>query len=145
LREAVKILTRLSKLFEERCHVTHKRFTKRGFTLHHLWYRDDDVEYKDFPQTPNGRDQYYAALEPNIRGGITESERKAYVERLEQAREEINRIIDEEIRTPKRFVLITNGMHTKLDHYKRGLTRMRRENLYRLFIVAIMTRKRNGK
>ena len=43
---------------------------------------------------------------------------------------------------PKRFVLIKNGIHTRLDHVRRGLTRMKRENFIRLAKLVIMTEKR---
>ncbi len=146
MREAVKILTRLSKQFGEKCYVTHKRFTKRGFTIHHLWYlTNGDVEHGNYPSTPKGRDKYYTDLEPLVGKRLTVAEKREFIEKLETARKEINDLIDEQITHPTRFILVTNGVHTRLDHYKRGLTRLRRENQYRLIIAMLITRKRNGK
>ena len=42
----------------------------------------------------------------------------------------------------KRFVLIKNGIHTRLDHVRRGLTRMKKDNFLRLVRLVIMTEKR---
>ena len=113
MRGAVEILTSLAEIYDNRCFVTHRRFKPRGFTIHHLWYYDDDVRRDQFPSTPKGRDEYYTALEPLVRA------------------------------EPWRFVLITNGIHTRVDHPRRGLSRMRRENQYRLFLLTIMTRKKH--
>lgn len=111
MEKAVDILARLAELYGNRCFVTHRRFTKKGFTIHHLWYIEGDVERKNYPNTPKGRDEYYRDLEPLV------------------------------IREPWRFVLITNGIHTRIDHHRRGLSRMRRENQYRLILLLLMTRK----
>jgi len=112
VRGAVEILTELASIYDNRCFITHRRFRKTGFTLHHLWYIEGDVRRDSYAKTPAGRDEYYRDLEPLVRA------------------------------QPYRFILITNGMHTRLDHYKRGLTRLRRENQYRLILAMLMTRKR---
>ena len=101
-----------SKYYENRCYVTHRKFKDRGFVLHHLWYIQNDVERKNYPKGEKGRLEYLMALLPLVE------------------------------RDPERFVLITNGIHTRLDHVRRGLTRMKRDNFIRLVNLVFMTRKR---
>lgn len=74
-------------------------------------YIESDVKRTQFPKTPKGRDEYYEKLEPLV------------------------------YNDPSRFVLVTNGIHTRLDHKIRGLTRLRKETLIKLFIVAYMSEK----
>ena len=99
------------KYFNNRCFVTHNPFKPTGFVLHHLWYINNDVIRKNYPKGESGRTQYLNDLKPLIE------------------------------QTPFRFILITNGIHTRLDHHKRGLTRLKRENQYRLILALLMTRK----
>ena len=101
----------LAKLYNNRCFVTHDKFRINGFVLHHLWYIKEDVIRNNYPDGKKGRDLYMIDLEPLVRS------------------------------QPFRFVLIKNGIHTRLDHYKRGLTRMKRENFMRLVVLVLMTRK----
>jgi len=103
------------RFFENRCFVTHQKFKKRGFVIHHLRYIDDDVKREDYPKGEKGRLIYLTDL-------------KLMVEAM-----------------PFRFMLLTNGIHTRLDHVRRGLTRMKRENFMRLSLAVLMTEKHNNK
>lgn len=113
LESSTAIMTYLAeKYFDNRCWVTHEKFKPRGFVIHHLRYIENDVERKDYPSGEKGRYAYLKDLVPLIE------------------------------KDPKRFVLIKNGIHTRLDHVRRGLTRMKRENFIRLAKLVIMTEKR---
>lgn len=103
------------KYFDNRCWVTHEKFKPRGFVIHHLHYIQNDVERKNYPNGEKGRLQYLKDLVPMVE------------------------------KDPKRFVLIKNGIHTRLDHVRRGLTRMKRENFIRLAKLVMMTKKKNTK
>lgn len=83
--------------------------------IHHLWYLDDDVRRENFPKGEKGRLQYLNKLVPMVEA------------------------------MPFRFALIKNGIHTRIDHPKRGLSRLKRENLYRLFLLTLMTKKERKK
>ena len=49
------------------CAICLKPYNKiRGPTIHHKWYIDDDVRYKQYPRTTTGRNQYHADLLPLI-------------------------------------------------------------------------------
>lgn len=100
------------KYFDNRCFCTHEKFKSRGFVIHHLRYIPNDVERKNYPAGESGRYQYLKDLLP---------------------------LVEKE---PERFVLIKNGIHTRLDHVRRGLTRMKRENFLRLVWLVLMTQKR---
>ena len=106
-----EIMKSLSKLYDERCFVTHQPFKIKGFVLHHLWYIEGDVVRKNYPKGVKGREQYIIDLEPLVR---------------EQ---------------PFRFILITNGIHTKLDHVRNGVSRLKRVNQYRFIVALLLTRK----
>ena len=113
LESSTAIMTYLAdKYFDNKCWVTHEKFKPRGFVIHNLRYIENDVERKDYPSGEKGRYAYLKDLVPLIE------------------------------RDPKRFVLIKNGIHTRLDHVRRGLTRMKRENFIRLAKLVIMTEKR---
>jgi hypothetical protein len=114
--EASRILAELAmRFFDNRCFVTHKKFQSRGFTLHHLWYIKNDVRRENYPKGVRGRDEYYRDLKPLVE------------------------------KAPHRFLLITNGVHTRIDHHRRGLSRMNRDNFLRLFMAVILTRKNGSK
>ena len=101
------------RYFNNECFVTHNKFKPRGFVIHHLRYIDNDVRRENYPKGEKGRLQYLINL-------------KVMVEKQ-----------------PFRFMLITNGVHIRLDHFKRGLTRMRRDNVTRLFVAYLLTEKKN--
>jgi hypothetical protein len=144
--EASRILGELAlRLFGNRCFVTHKKFQSRGFTLHHLWYVKNDVRRENYPKGEKGRDEYYRDLKKLVEKKLTESEKTEWYKAIEMARKEINKLLDNVIENPTRFMLLTNGVHTRIDHFKRGLSRMKRENFYRLVLAVILTRKDGNK
>ena len=100
------------KYFDNRCFCTHEKFKPRGFVIHHLKYIENDVERKNYPKGEIGRYKYLKDLLPLIE------------------------------KDPDRFVLIKNGVHTRLDHVRRGLTRMKKDNFLRLVMLVFMTEKR---
>lgn len=100
------------RYFNNMCFCSHEKFKKRGFVIHHLWYLDEDVRRENYPKGNNGRLDYLRDLRPMVES------------------------------MPFRFILIKNGYHTRLDHFRSGLTRMKPENVYRLFIAYLMTRKK---
>ena len=99
--------------FNNRCFVTHDRFKDKGFAIHHLWYIENDIERKNYAKGEAGRYKYLKDLLPLIE------------------------------KDPDRFVMITNGTHTRIDHVRRGLSRMKRDNFIRLALLVLMTKKRN--
>jgi len=103
------------RFFDNQCFVTRQRFKKRGFVIHHLKYIEDDVVRGDYPKGEKGRYEYLKDLRPMVEN------------------------------MPFRFMLVTNGIHTRLDHVRRGLTRMKRENFIRLSIAVILTEKHKVK
>tara|TARA_R110002020_G_scaffold42971_4_gene125328 strand:+ start:1192 stop:1566 length:375 start_codon:yes stop_codon:yes gene_type:complete len=102
------------KYFNNECFCTHKKFKSKGFVIHHLRYIQNDVERKNYPKGENGRLSYLKDLLPLVE------------------------------KDPDRFTLIENGIHTRLDHVRRGLTRMKKENFLRLVMLVLMTKKRNN-
>jgi len=103
------------RFFDNRCFVTREKFKKRGFVIHHLKYLENDIVRGDYPKGEKGRLQYLTALRPMVEA------------------------------MPFRFMLLTNGIHTRLDHVRRGLTRMKRENFMRLSLAVLMTDKHKVK
>lgn len=61
----VGIKSDLAKLprFKNRCYVCHCESAKQGMTFHHLWYEDNELTYKDFPNSL----EYYSYLESKVR------------------------------------------------------------------------------
>jgi hypothetical protein len=99
------------RFFDNRCFVTHEKFTGRNMTIHHLWYIEDDVRRENYPNGEKGRLAYLKDLRPKIE------------------------------HMPFRFILIKNGIHTRIDHFRTGLSRMKRDNFMRLVLAVLMTRK----
>ncbi len=99
------------RFFDNRCFVTHEKFKKRGFVIHHLKYIENDVRRDNYPKGEGGRLQYLKDLVPMVE------------------------------HMPFRFMLLKNGIHTRLDHPRNGLSRMKKENQMRLFIATFMTVK----
>jgi len=100
------------RFFDNRCFVTHEKFQKRGFVIHHLKYIDEDRKRETFPKGEKGRLEYLKALKPMVEA------------------------------QPFRFMLLKNSMHTKLDHFRNGLCRMKRENVNRLVVAYLLTDKK---
>lgn len=67
------------------CYCCGAKTARRGMTIHHVWYINNDVIYKDFPANDTGRLAYYTALLPMI------------------------------IRNPKRFMYLCNTCHQALE------------------------------
>ena len=44
-------------------------------------------------------------------------------------------------KNPDRFILIKNGIHTRIDHPRNGLSRMKKDNFTRLVLAVKMTIK----
>jgi len=103
------------RFFDNRCFVTHLKFKKKGFVIHHLKYLEHDVVRGDYPKGEKGRLEYLIDLKPMVEA------------------------------MPFRFMLLTNGIHTRLDHVRRGLTRMKRDNFIRLALAVMMTEKHKVK
>ena len=99
------------KYFNNECFVTKEKFKDKGFVIHHLWYIEKDVLRSQFPKGEKGRLEYLKALKPMVE------------------------------QMPFRFILIKNGIHTRIDHPRRGLSRLKRDNFIRLVIAVLLTRK----
>lgn len=113
LKTSTEIMGYLAKrYFDNKCFCTHEEFKSTGFVIHHLWYIEKDAERKNYPKGENGRYEYLKDLLPLVEDN------------------------------PDRFALIKNGIHTRLDHVRRGLTRMKRENFIRLTILVLLSKKR---
>jgi hypothetical protein len=103
------------RYFDNQCFVTHQKFKKRGFVIHHLKYINNDVVRGNYPKGEKGRTAYLKALRPMVEN------------------------------MPFRFIMVTNGIHTRMDHIRRGLTRMKRDNFMRLVVAVLMTEKHRRK
>ncbi len=99
------------RFFDNRCFVTHEKFKKRGFVIHHLKYIDGDVRRENYPTGEKGRLEYLKDLRPMVEA------------------------------IPGRFMLLKNGIHTRIDHPRNGLSRMKKENQSRLFVAVLLTQK----
>ena len=114
--EATSIMGYLARTyFDNRCFVTHEKFRDRGFVIHHLKYIENDVIRGNYPKGEKGRQDYIKALKPMVEA------------------------------QPFRFMLLKNGVHTRIDHVRNGLSRMKKENQIRLFIAVLMTIKTRRK
>ena len=106
------------KYFNNRCRVTLETFKTKGFVIHHIREINNDVLRSQFAKGEKGRTEYLNALKPLVE------------------------------RDPTRFALIKNGIHTKLDHKRNGVTRLKMENRIRFCELALETihiKKRKGK
>lgn len=99
------------RFFDNQCFVTHDKFKRRGFVIHHLWYVENDVRRENYPKGEKGRLQYLIDLRPMVE------------------------------QMPFRFMLLKNGIHTRIDHPRNGLARMKKENQMRLFVAVMLTKK----
>ena len=65
--ELIKIKCGQIALGHGKCYVCECTVAKKGMTVHHMWYLDNnDVTYKQFPQNTSGRLEYYTKLFPLI-------------------------------------------------------------------------------
>ena len=130
------------RFFNNKCEVTHEKFRSRGYVIHHRWYIENDVRRENYPKGENGRVEYLKALIPMVEKGLTPEEKLEYYNRVEDIKNEMNELLDDLLNsTPQRFTLLKNGIHTRIDHPRNGLSRMKRENQLRLFIATLMTIK----
>lgn len=97
--------------FNNQCFVTKEKFKRTGFVIHHLKYIENDVRREHYPKGEKGRLQYLKDLKPMVE------------------------------QMPFRFILIKNGIHTRIDHPRRGLSRLKRENFIRLVVAVLLTKK----
>jgi len=97
--------------FNNECFVSKEKFKDRGFVIHHLKYIDNDVRRENYPKGEKGRLQYLKALKPMVE------------------------------KQPFRFMLLKNGWHTRIDHPRRGLSRLKRDNFSRLVVAVLLTEK----
>ena len=95
--------------FKNRCEVTLEPFNDKGFVIHHVREIEKDVLRSQFPKGNKGRELYLNALKPLVE------------------------------KDPSRFALIKNGIHTKLDHKRNGVTRLKMENRKRFCDLAMRT------
>jgi hypothetical protein len=99
------------RFFQNKCYVTHEKFKLRGFVIHHLWYIENDVRRENYAKGEKGRYTYLKELIPMIE------------------------------ENPDRFMLLKNGIHTRIDHPRNGLSRLKSENFERLVIAVRLTKK----
>ena len=119
MESSTEIMSYLArKYFDNRCRITLETFKPKGFVIHHIREIDNDVLRSQFPKGEKGRTLYLNALKPLVE------------------------------KDPSRFALIKNGIHTKLDHKRNGVTRLKMENRIRFCKLALETihiKKRGGK
>ncbi len=108
-----EIIVELARKFQEGySFVFQKKVQKRGFVIHHLRYRKNKtVRRSDYPKGEKGRDEYHNDLKPWY------------------------------LKFPSDYIIITNGIHTRIDHRKRGLSRMKKDNFKRLVLAVLLTEK----
>ncbi|MEX0598259.1 MAG: hypothetical protein WD512_17360 [Candidatus Paceibacterota bacterium] len=61
-----KIEIAKNKHFKSRCAVCKCKLSKHGMTFHHMWYIFNDVIYKNYPRTVEGKLNYIQELKPLI-------------------------------------------------------------------------------
>ena len=109
------------RFFNNECEVTHEKFKKRGFVIHHvIELEKGEVLRRQFPDGEKGRLQYLKKLRP-----LVEADYREYVQQNPFIR--------------RRYALIKNGIHTKLDHHIRGVTRLKMDNRRRFCDLAMRT------
>ena len=110
LESSIEIMQYLArKYFKNRCEVTLEEFKPKGFVIHHIREIKGDVLRRQFPPGEKGRFEYLKKLMVMVE------------------------------RDPSRFALIKNGIHTKLDHKRNGVTRLKMENRKRFCDLAMRT------
>lgn len=99
------------RFFDNQCFISHEKFKPRGFVIHHLRYIQNDVRRENFPKGEKGRLQYLKKLKRQVE------------------------------KRPFDFMLLKNGWHTRIDHPRRGLSRLKRDNFSRLVVAVLLTEK----
>ena len=125
--EATRLMSTMAlRFFNNRCEVTHEKFKKRGFVIHHVIELDEgEVLRRNYPTGEKGRAAYLTDLYP-----LVEADWKIWVTSRTQER---------------RYALIKNGIHTKLDHVRNGVTRLEMEKRGRFCDLAMRTIHKKGK
>ncbi len=110
---AGEIIVELARKWQDgKSFIYELKVKKRGFVIHHLRYRKGQtVTRKEFPDGEKGRDQYHRALKPFYN------------------------------KWPMDYIIINKNIHITIDHYKRGLSRMKRDNFGRLVLAVLLTEK----
>ncbi len=113
MQSAGEIIVELAKKYQDgKSFIFRKTVLKKGFVIHHLRYRKGQtVRWSDYPKTKKGRDEYNRDLKP-------------YYEKW-----------------PMDYIIITNGMHTRIDHPKNGLSNLKTSNFMRLVLAVLLTKK----
>lgn len=110
MKSSIEIMRYLAKTyFNNECYVTKEKFRDKGFVIHHIMEIENDVLRSQFPSGVKGREAYLNALKPLVEANSS------------------------------RFALIKNGIHTKLDHKRNGVTRLKMENRKRFCELALKT------
>ena len=76
---------------------------------------------------------------------LIKTPRKSVIARSEKQSEYIKALKPFVEKNPDRFMLIKNGIHTRIDHHRNGLSRMKKENFTRLVVAVKMTKKTKRK
>ena len=129
--EATRLMSEMAlRFFNNRCEVTHEKFKKRGFVIHHVIELDEgEVLRRHYPNGEKGRAAYLKALYP-----LVEEDEDLYF-KMDGSNRDYKR----------RYALIKNGIHTKLDHVRNGVTRLEMEKRQRFCDLAMRTIHKKGK
>lgn len=130
--EASQIMSVMAlRFFNNRCQVTLEKFKKRGFVIHHVKELvKGEVLRRNYPNGEKGRAIYLKDLYP-----LVEEDYNMFKNMPEH----------------RRYALIKNPIHTKLDHVRNGVTRLemgKRERFCDLALRTVhkkITRKTNKK
>jgi 5-methylcytosine-specific restriction endonuclease McrA len=71
------------------CYICGVQWSRKGMTIHHVWYIKGDVTYDQYPKGVKGNTEYYRALEKHIK------------------------------QNPKRFRMLCNTCHQTLERFLR--------------------------
>jgi len=121
--ETQKIKIRLGEaLGDGKCFVCGKAKSKKGFTIHHLWYVFNDITYDKYPHDSDGQLKYYQDLEPVV---MKEKERFLYLCNTDHvALERINRYNPEKL-----LKLIEAFLLTKTNEKHKNFSKMLKDIL----------------
>lgn len=126
--EATRLMSEMAlRFFNNRCEVTHEKFKKRGFVIHHVIELDEgEVLRRNYPNGEKGRGEYLKALLPLVEWDYAMYKNSPYTHK-------------------RRYALIKNGIHTKLDHVRNGVTRLELSKRQRFCELAMRTIHKKGK
>ena len=109
------------RFFDNKCFVTHEKFKKRGFVIHHvIELEKGEVLRRNYPNGEKGRATYLKTLLP-----LVEWDYLMYKNNPDLHK--------------RRYALIKNGIHTKLDHVRNGVTRLELSKRERFCDLAMRT------